>query len=141
MAATPSPALFTDLYELTMAQAYWHSGVTGPAVFSLFMRNYPPNRGYFVFAGLADVLDYAEKLRFTADDIDYLLSLGRFDAKFLDFLKNVRFTGSIRARQEGTLFFANEPMLEVTGPVIEGQLLETFLINQVNVQSLLATKA
>jgi nicotinate phosphoribosyltransferase len=136
-----SQALFTDLYELTMAQAYWQAGQTAGGTFSLFIRSYPPDRGYFVFAGLDDVLDYLEALRFTAADLAYLRSLGMFTDEFLDFLAGLRFTGSVRAMPEGSLFFANEPVLEVTAPVIEGQLVETYLLNQVNLQSLLTTKA
>jgi nicotinate phosphoribosyltransferase len=136
-----SLSLFTDFYELTMAQAFWHSGRTAPATFSLFFRNYQPDRGYFVFAGLADTLDYLEGLRFTVADLDYLRSLGRFDPAFLEYLGRLRFTGSVRAMLEGTVCFANEPVLEVTAPVIEAQLAETFLINQVNLQTILATKA
>jgi nicotinate phosphoribosyltransferase len=137
----PSLALFTDLYELTMAQAYWQSGHTAPATFSLFFRKYPPDRAYFVFAGLPDVLDYLEDFHFAAADLDGLRSLRHFDDDFLQYLANVRFTGGARAMPEGSLFFANEPVLEVTAPVIEGQLVETFLVNQVNLQTILATKA
>ncbi len=137
----PSLALFTDLYELTMAQAYWQSGTTAPATFSLFFRKYPPNRAYFVCAGLADVLDYLENFRFTPPDLEYLRSLKRFDPTFLEYLAGLRFTGSMRAMSEGELCFVNEPVLEVTAPVIEAQLVETFLLNQVNLQTILATKA
>ncbi len=133
--------LFTDLYELTMAQAYFREGMFEPATFSLFVRSYPPNRGYFVTAGLEDVLDYATSLAFGADAVDYLASTGIFSDDFLEYLKGVRFTGSIRAIPEGRPFFADEPILEVTGPIIEAQLLETYIINQVNLQSTLATKA
>jgi hypothetical protein len=136
----PSLALFTDQYELTMAQAYWQSGVTAPATFSLFIRKYPPNRGYFVSAGLADVLDYLQSFRFTSEDIEYLHSLERFHEGFLDHLSTLRFTGSVRALPEGTVFFANEPVIEVTAPVIEAQLVETFILNQINLQTILATK-
>jgi nicotinate phosphoribosyltransferase len=137
----PSVALFTDLYELTMAQAYWQSGHTAPATFSLFFRKYPPDRAYFMFAGLPDVLDYLEGFHFAPADIDYLRSLGRFQEDFLQYLVGLRFTGSVRAMPEGSLFFANEPVLEITGPVIEAQLVETFVVNQVNLQTILATKA
>jgi nicotinate phosphoribosyltransferase len=137
----PSPALFADLYELTMAQAYWRSGTTAPATFSLFVRAYPPDRGYFIAAGLEGVLDYLEHFRFTPADLDSLHGLGRFNDQFLDVLAGLRFTGDVRALPEGTVFFVNEPVLEVTAPVIEAQLVETFLVNQVNVQTLLATKA
>jgi nicotinate phosphoribosyltransferase len=136
-----SLGLFTDFYELTMAQAFWQAGRTAAATFSLFVRKLPPDRGYLVFAGLADGLDYLENLRFTPADLDYLRSLRRFDPAFLDHLAGLRFTGGVRAMREGTPFFANEPVLEVTAPVIEAQLAETYLINQVNLQSILATKA
>ncbi|MCI0456718.1 MAG: nicotinate phosphoribosyltransferase [Gemmataceae bacterium] len=137
----PSVALFTDLYELTMAQAYWQSDHVAPATFSFFFRKYPPNRAYFVCAGLADVLAYLERLQFSATDLDYLHSLGRFDGSFLDWLGRLRFTGSVRAMTEGTLFFTHEPVLEVTAPVIEAQLVETYVVNQLHFQTLLATKA
>jgi len=136
-----SRALFTDLYQLTMAQAYWQSGTTAPATFSLFFRSYPPDRSYFVFAGLADVLEYLERFRFTGGDIEGLRSLGKFDGEFLNYLAKLQFRGSVRAMREGSLFFVNEPVIEVTAPVIEAQIVETFLLNQVNVQSVLATKA
>jgi len=137
----PSGGLFTDLYELTMAQAYWQSGQTAPATFSLFFRRYPPDRAYFVFAGLAAVLDFLEGVRYTPADLDYLRSLGRFDAGFLAYLAGLRFTGTVRAFAEGDVFFANEPVVEVTGPVVEAQLVETFIVNQVNLHTILATKA
>jgi nicotinate phosphoribosyltransferase len=137
----PFLGLFTDLYELTMAQAYWQSGQTAPATFSLFFRKYPPDRAYFVFAGLADVLDYLERFRFTLGDIAYLRSLHRFDEVFLQYLGQLRFAGGVRALSEGSLFFINEPVIEVSAPVIEAQLVETFLVNQINLQSILATKA
>jgi nicotinate phosphoribosyltransferase len=133
--------LFTDFYELTMAQAYWQSGQTAPATFSLFFRKYPPDRAYFVFAGLAEVLDYLEDFHFSVADLDYLRSLDRFDRGFLEYLGRLRFTGSVRAMPEGTVFFINEPVIEVSGPVVEAQLLETFIVNQINLQTILATKA
>ena len=134
-------ALFTDLYQLTMAQAYWQSGVTAQATFSLYFRSYPPDRAYFVLAGVTDVLGYLEGLTFSDEDIDYLRSLGLFDREFLKFLLGLRFTGTVRAMSEGSIFFAGEPVLEVTAPVIEAQIVETYLINQINLQSILATKA
>ena len=137
----PSKALFADLYQLTMAQAYWQSGKTDTVTFSLFFRDYPPDRGYLVFAGLADVIDFLEDLRFEGDDIEHLRSLGLFDREFLEFLTGLRFTGSVRAMAEGAIFFKNEPVIEVTAPVIEAQVLETFLVNQVHLQTILATKA
>ena len=136
-----SPALFVDLYELTMAQAYWQSGMTADATFSLFFRTYPPDRAYFVFAGLADALEHLEGFRFSGGDISYLRATKRFDGDFLSYLQELRFTGSVWAMHEGAIAFAGEPVLEVTAPVIEAQLLETFLINQINLQTVLATKA
>lgn len=139
--AEPSLGLFCDFYELTMAQAYWQSGTTGPATFSLFCRRYPADRGYLVFAGLGDVLDYLESFHFTTRDIEYLRSLDRFDGDFLEYLAGLRFTGSVRALTEGSIFFINEPVIEVSAPVIEAQLLETCIVNQINLQAILATKA
>ncbi|MEK7806554.1 MAG: nicotinate phosphoribosyltransferase [Chloroflexota bacterium] len=134
-------ALFADLYELTMAQAFHREGMFAPATFSLFVRQYPPHRGYLVAAGLADVLDYLEGLKFSETSLDYLRSTGLFTQDFLAYLKELRFTGSVRAIPEGRLFFVNEPVLEVTAPIIEAQIAETLVINQVNFQTLLATKA
>jgi len=136
-----SLSLFTDLYELTMAQAYWQAGVTAEACFSLFVRRLPTDRGYLVFAGLEDMLDALSGLRFGEDDIAGLRSLGLFDDGFLEYLAALRFTGSARAMQEATVFFANEPVMEVTAPVIEAQVVETLLLNLFNVQTMLATKA
>ncbi len=135
------PALFTDLYQLTMAQAYLQSGTTGTATFSLYFRSYPPDRAYFVLGGVDDVLDYLESLRFAGDDLNYLESLDLFDGGFLDYLAGLRFTGSVRAMKEGSVFFAGEPVMEVTAPIIEAQIVETCLLNQVNLQTILATKA
>ena len=141
MASGQDLGLFTDLYELTMAQAFFSQGMFAPATFSLFIRNYPPNRGYLVSAGLEDVLDYLDALSFGAPALEYLESIGIFTGDFLDYLAGLRFTGSVRAMPEGSLFFAGEPVLEVSGPIIEAQLAETFIINQINLQTLLATKA
>ena len=136
-----SLSLFTDLYELTMAQAYWQSGVTAEACFSLFVRRLPTDRGYLLFAGLEDILHALNGLRFSEGEIAGLRSLGLFDDGFLEYLSAVRFTGSARAMPEATVFFANEPVLEVTAPVVEAQIVETLLLNLFNVQTMLATKA
>ena len=133
--------LFTDLYELTMAQAFQRQRMFEPATFSLVIRKYPLNRAHFVSAGLEDVLDYLENLRFSEASLDYLRTTGLFTGDFLEYLGDLRFTGSVRAIPEGRLFFVDEPVLEVTAPVIEAQIAETFVINQVNLQTLLATKA
>ncbi|MCH7625752.1 MAG: nicotinate phosphoribosyltransferase [Chloroflexi bacterium] len=136
-----STGLFADLYEITMAQAYRQSGTVGEATFSLFFRSYPPDRAYFVFAGLEDVLEHLEHFGFSEADLDYLRSTGQFAEDFVDFLRDLRFTGSVRAMKEGTLFFIDEPVIEVTAPMIEAQFIETFLVNQINLQTILATKS
>ena len=136
-----SNALFADLYELTMAQAYWQHGHRGEATFGMFFREMPPDRGYLVFAGLEDVLRYLEELRFEPEDIQYLRRTALFDGAFLDWLFELRFTGTVRAFAEGDLIFAGEPVVEVTGPIVEAQRAETFLMNQINLQTTLATKA
>jgi len=134
-------ALFVDLYELTMMQAYLHEGLTGPAVFSLFCRRLPPARNYLLACGLETVLEAIETLRFSEDDLAYLASLGKFTSGFLDWLRTFRFTGDIHAVAEGTPVFANEPLLEVVAPLPEAQFFETLIMNQVHVQTLLASKA
>ncbi len=137
-----SLAIFTALYELTMSQAWWQSGnAHNTATFSLFIRRFPPNRSYFVLAGVHDILNYLTDFRFTDADIGYLRSLGRFDDGFLEFLANLRFTGSVRAMREGEIFFADEPVMEISGPIIECQILENYVINRVSLQTMLATKA
>ncbi|HET9040319.1 MAG TPA: nicotinate phosphoribosyltransferase [Gemmatimonadales bacterium] len=134
-------ALFTDLYELTMAAAYFREGVRGSATFSLFVRRLPPERGFLVAAGLADALEYLSSFRFSPDGLEYLRSLERFEPTFLTFLETLRFTGQVRAMREGTVLFAEEPLLEITAPVIEAQLLETAVMNICHLQTLLASKA
>ena len=124
-----------------MAQAWWQSGNAKNATFSLFIRRFPPNRSYFVLAGVHDILDYLTDFRFTEADIAYLGSLGRFDGGFLEFLSGLRFTGDVRAMREGDIFFAGEPVMEITGPIIECQILENYVINRVSLQTMLATKA
>ena len=124
-----------------MSQAYFDQGMFAPATFSLSVRSYPANRGCLVSAGLDDVLEYLALLNFGDRAVDYLRSTGIFSGDFLEYLKGVRFTGEVRAIPEGRLFFADEPVLEVSAPIIEAQLVETYVINQVNLQSTLATKA
>ena len=133
--------LLTDLYQLTMAQAYFQNRRTESATFSLFVRAYPANRGYFVSAGLGDVLEFLEGFSFDSAAVDYLHSLNLFADDFLDFMKSLRFTGEVWAIPEGRLFFKDQPIVEVTAPIIEAQIVETFIINQINLQSLIATKA
>jgi len=133
--------LLTDLYQLTMAQAYFQNSRMEPATFSLFVRAYPANRSYFASAGLRDVVDFLEGFSIDAKAVDYLHSLGLFASDFLNYLKSLRFTGEVWAIPEGRLFFKDEPVIEVTAPIIEAQIVETFIINQINLQSLIATKA
>jgi nicotinate phosphoribosyltransferase len=134
-------ALFTDLYELTMAQAYQAESMEQPAVFELFFRKMPAQRNYMVAAGLEDVLGYLENLHFTAGDLEWLRRRGQFSQALLDRLARLRFTGDVYALLEGTIVFPNEPLVQVVAPIIESQLVETFVLNQVHFQSLLAAKA
>jgi nicotinate phosphoribosyltransferase len=138
---TDNLALLTDLYQLTMAQSYFQSRKLETATFSLFIRSYPRNRSYFVSAGLQDVLEFLEQFTVDAAAIDFLRARGMFTDDFLDYLKALRFTGEVWALPEGRLFFQDEPVLEVTAPIIQAQIVETFIINQINLQSLIATKA
>ncbi|MEW6669842.1 MAG: nicotinate phosphoribosyltransferase [Thermodesulfobacteriota bacterium] len=133
--------LFTDLYELTMAQAYYRRSMHGRATFSLFIRKYPPNRAYFVNAGLENVLTHLEAFRFSEQERAYLQSTGLFSREFLDYLGTLRFRGDVHALPEGRIFFADEPVLEVTAPIIEAQMVESAVINRVNLQVMIATKA
>jgi nicotinate phosphoribosyltransferase len=134
-------ALFTDLYELRMAASYFREQMRGEATFSLFVRKLPPQRSFLVAAGLQDVLEFLRQFQFSEAAIRYVRSLGGFDPAFLDFLADLRFTGSVRAVPEGTVVFANEPLLEVTAPIIEAQLVETAILNFCHLQTLQASKA
>jgi nicotinate phosphoribosyltransferase len=134
--------LLTDLYELTMLAGYVKKGMHQvPAVFDLFFRKNPFKGGYAVFAGLANALEYLEKLHFSHEDLTYLDSLHIFSAEFLDYLQSFRFTGKVTAPAEGTVVFRNEPLVTVEGPLAEAQLVETALLNIINFQTLIATKA
>ena len=134
-------ALLTDLYQLTMAQSYFREQRMGEATFSLFIRSYPAHRGYFVAAGLEDVLEYLRTLSFDADALDYLAMQKLFGEDFLHYLGDLKFTGHVWGIPEGRIFFKDEPVLEVTAPIIEAQLIETFVINQIHLQVLIASKA
>lgn len=134
-------ALFTDLYELTMCQAYFVERMFAPATFSLFVRRLPETRNFLLACGLDDILRYLESLRFGTESLDHLASLGLFSEAFLRWLETVRFSGDVWAVREGTPVFANEPILEVTAPIGEAQLAETFIMNQVHLQTTLASKA
>ena len=136
-----SAALVTDLYQLNMVQAYLDRGEDKTAVFEFFVRRLPPRRGFLLAAGLADALDYIEGLRFTAADIDWLKSTGRFRQNLLDYLNAFRFTGDVHAVPEGTICFSNEPLIRITAPLPQAQLIETRLINILHFQTLIASKA
>jgi nicotinate phosphoribosyltransferase len=134
-------ALFTDLYELTMSASYHAHDLDQPATFDLFARHLPPERGYLVSCGLDSALDYLEHLHFDDVAVDYLRSLDLFDESFLSLLSTLRFTGEVRAIPEGELVFPSEPILQVTAPLVEAQLVETFLLNCIGYQTMIATKA
>jgi nicotinate phosphoribosyltransferase len=137
-----TPALLVDLYQLTMLEAYRREGMAArPATFSLFVRSQPADWGYLVAAGLDDCLSWLEKLEFSDPDLRAIERLGLFPPDFLPWLSQLRFTGSVRAVPEGTLLFGGEPILEVDAPIAEAQLAETFLLNQVTLQTGLATQA
>ncbi len=133
--------LLTDLYQLNMIQAYLDHGDTQTAVFEFFLRTLPPRRGFLLAAGLEQALDFLEGLRFSAADIDWLRSTGRFKQNLLDYLAAFRFEGDVHAVPEGTAFFANEPILRVTAPLPAAQFAETRLINILHFQCLVAAKA
>jgi nicotinate phosphoribosyltransferase len=134
-------ALFTDLYEVTMAQAYMAEHMSGTAVFEALFRKLPQGRSYVMAAGLSDVLDFLETFQFHPEDIDYLRELRLFTDEFLQSLSAVRFTGDVWAVPEGTVVFPNEPIVQVIAPIVEAQLAETFVVNQIHLQSVIASKA
>jgi nicotinate phosphoribosyltransferase len=136
-----SSPLLTDLYQLNMIEAYLARGETKTAVFELFVRKLTTRRGFLMAAGLEQALEFLEGLRFAADEIDWLKGTDRFSARTLAYLSDLRFTGDVHAMPEGTIFFANEPVLRVTAPLPEAQLVEARLINIVHFQSLIASKA
>lgn len=137
-----SLALHTDAYELSMMQTYWKQGMGNRrAVFEAFFRKMPFNNGYAVYVGLDHIIRYIKNLHFTASDIDYLKSTGQFDNDFLEYLRDFRFTGSLRSFEEGDFVFNHEPILQVDAPMIEAQLVETAILNILNYQIMIATKA
>ena len=136
--------LATDLYQLTMAAAYHAGGRNERASFELFVRKLPEERSYLIVAGLERALDYLRRLSFSPDEIEYLRGLPAFDRvspKFFDYLRDFRFTGDVWAMPEGTVAFPGEPLLRVTAPLIEAQIVETYLLATINFQTLIATKA
>jgi nicotinate phosphoribosyltransferase len=137
-------ALATDLYELTMAAAYFENKVEGEATFELFVRNYPKNRSYLVAAGLQQAVDYLLHLRFEDKHIEFLRQHPIFkdvSKDFFQYLKTFRFNGNVWAMQEGTVFFTNEPIVRITAPIIEAQIVETYLLSIINFETLIASKA
>ena len=139
--STLNLTLLTDLYELTMMQGYYKSNCKEVVVFDAFYRNNPCNGGYAICAGLEQIIDYIKNLHFSEDDIEYLRSLQIFDEDFLDHLRDFHFTGDIYAIPEGSIIFPREPLLKVIAPIMEAQLIETAVLNILNHQSLIATKA
>lgn len=134
--------LLTDLYELTMMQGYFkNKDKNDTVIFDAFFRNNPCDGGYAISAGLEQVINYVKNLHFEEEDITYLASLGIFDADFLEYLRTFHFTGDIYAIPEGTVMFPREPMVKVIAPIMEAQLMETAILNIINHQSLIATKA
>ena len=136
-----SLTLHTDLYQINMMQVYFEQGIHNKkAVFEAYFRQQPFKNGYAVFAGLERIVNYLKNLRFSESDIAYLESLG-YEGAFLDYLKNFKMELTVRSAKEGDLVFANEPIVQVEGPLAQCQLVETALLNIVNFQTLIATKA
>ena len=141
MSTTQNLTLLTDLYELTMMQGYLKNPVQETVIFDVFYRNNPCGNGFAIAAGLDQMIDYIKNLRFEKDDLDYLKSLGIFDDEFLAYLEDFHFSGDIYAIPEGTVVFPREPLVKVIAPIMEAQLIETAILNIINHQSLIATKA
>lgn len=134
-------ALHTDLYQINMAEAYWRDNIhTRKAVFELYFRKLPFGNGYAIFAGLERIIHYLQTFYFSESDLDYLKELG-YSEDYVDFLRTIRFTGTVRSMKEGEVVFGNEPLLRIEAPLGEAQLIETALLNIVNYQTLIATKA
>lgn len=133
-------ALFTDFYELTMAQGYWKQRMDSPAVFDMFFRRQPFNGGFSIFAGLETLLDALVHFTFSESDVAYLAEQGIFEQGFLDYLKAFRFRGDLYAMTEGSVVFPNEPIVRIHANLIEAQIIEGLVLNHINFQSLIATK-
>jgi nicotinate phosphoribosyltransferase len=134
-------ALLTDLYELTMAQAYLEQGMDEPAVFELFVRKLPDHRNFLVAAGLEQVLDYLSALRLSQEELAWLDQSGQFSSRLIDYLGTLRFTGDVEAMPEGTIFFPHEPILRIVAPLPQAQLVESRVMNFLNFQTMVASKA
>ncbi len=135
------PSLFVDLYELTMAQVYYDRGMTGEAVFELTVRSLPDGWDYLIAAGLDRALAFLEALRFSEEDLAFLESMPQFDRTFIDRLGDVRFTGDVWAPPEGSIVYADEPLIQVVAPLPEAQIVETAMINQIAYPTLVSSKA
>ncbi len=137
----PISALFTDFYELTMAQGFWKQNMNHSCVFDVFFRRNPFSGGFAVFAGIETLLDSLTELHFSEDDIAFLQSLNKFEEGFLEYLRTFSFSGDVYAMEEGTIIFPNEPLARIHASLIEAQIIEGLVLNQLNFQSLIATKA
>jgi nicotinate phosphoribosyltransferase len=133
-------SLLTDFYELTMCASYFEKGKDESATFDLFIRKMPSNRSYYVFAGLEQVLFFLKNIEFHEEYLKYLKKKG-LRGKFLDYLRGFRVTGEVWAVPEGSVVFQDEPLIRVTAPIVEAQLVETFILNTVNLQTMITTKA
>jgi nicotinate phosphoribosyltransferase len=136
-----SSALLTDLYQLTMLQGYFAERMEETAVFEFFVRRLPAQRNFLLAAGLEQVLDFLEHFYFTTAELEWLESTGRFRRDFVEYLRDLRFTGDVHAMPEGTVFFANEPILRITAPLPQAQIVETRIINLLHFQTVIASKA
>lgn len=136
-----SSVLLTDFYQLTMLQGYLDRGMEDTAVFECFVRTMPPQRGFFMAAGLAQLLEFLENARFTPGELEWVENSGRFSRSFVEYLERFRFAGELHAVPEGTVFFVNEPVVRVTAPLPQAQFIETRLINLLHYQTLIASKA
>ncbi|MCH7615623.1 MAG: nicotinate phosphoribosyltransferase [Nitrospinae bacterium] len=136
-----SSILHTDLYQLTMLQGYLEHGMEETAVFEFFVRTMPPQRGFFMAAGLEQLVEFLEQARFTSEELDWVATSGLFSQSFVDYLERWKFSGDLHAIPEGTIFFANEPIARITAPLPQAQLVETRLINLLQYQTLVASKA
>ncbi|MDE2060058.1 MAG: nicotinate phosphoribosyltransferase [candidate division NC10 bacterium] len=137
----PSSLLLTDLYQLTMLQGYVEHGMEAQATFEFFVRKLPPTRNFLLAAGLEQALSFLEALRFTSEELEWLNSCGLFRSSLVDYLEKLQFTGDVHAMPEGTVFFPDEPIVRVTAPLPQAQLVETRLINLLHFQTLIASKA
>jgi len=134
-------ALLTDLYQLTMLQGYFDQGMEETAVFEFFVRKFPAHRNFLIAAGLEQSLEFLENVRFTEQELEWIAKHGAFRPGFVNYLEHIRFTGAVHAMAEGTVFFPNEPILRVTAPIAEAQLVESRLINLLHFETLIASKA